>query len=81
MPLPKEAVSHTRIFSSLLSFQMDGNGSEACALPVYRAVYDYWYTQVPSEFTRRVDELTGSPAHAAKKWQFNVGMARLSLKR
>ena len=37
------------------------------ALPAHRAVYDYWYTQVPSEFTRKVDELTRSAAHAANK--------------
>jgi hypothetical protein len=27
-------------------------------LPEHRAVYDYWYSQVPSDFTRKVDELT-----------------------
>jgi hypothetical protein len=37
------------------------------ALPAHRAVYDYWYTQVPGEFTRKVDELTRLAAHAANK--------------
>jgi hypothetical protein len=35
--------------------------------PVHRAVYDYWYSQTPSEFTRKVDELIRSAAHTASK--------------
>jgi hypothetical protein len=27
------------------------------ALPAHRAVYDYWYGQAPSDFTRKVDEI------------------------
>ena len=30
------------------------------ALPVHRAVYDYWWVQVPSEFTLKIDELIKS---------------------
>lgn len=27
------------------------------ALPAHRAVYNYWYRQAPSDFTRKVDEI------------------------
>jgi hypothetical protein len=40
--------------------EMEGEIKLFSALPVHRAVYDYWWIRAPSAFTRKVDELIRS---------------------